>query len=61
MEPIKPLRKVDETDYIEDQTVTIGAGGGSDDVTDVPKTPDIALEFEWEGRRYVLLAYETKS
>ena len=65
MEPIKVIRRVDKTDYLENQTVsiTIGAGGGTDTdtVENLPKNPTEALEVEWEGRRYVLLAYETKN
>jgi len=55
------IRRVTKEDYISDQTVTIGVGGGSDTVEDIPNIPSEALEIEIEGKRYVILAYETKS
>lgn len=58
---LKFLRRVDYADFIADQTVAIGAGGGSVDVTDIPVTPNEALEVEIEGRRYILLAYTPKA
>jgi hypothetical protein len=61
MENIQFLKRVAYTDYIADQTVTIGSGGGTDTVEDIPKPPSVALEVEIEGKRFVLLAYETKS
>ena len=54
---MKFLRRVNKEDYITDQT--IGVGGGT--VTDVPDEPSEAIEVEIEGRRYVILAYETKN
>lgn len=56
---MKFLRRVNYNDYVSDQVVTIGAG--SDTVENVPDTPSTALEVEIEGKRYVILAYETKS
>lgn len=57
---MKFLRRLAKNEYIENQTVTIGSGGGSDIVENLPKNPDTALEVEIEGKRYVLLAYERK-
>ena len=57
---MKFLRRQNRNDYIADQDVTIGVGGGTDTVENVPLQPDAALEVEIEGRRYVLLAYEPK-
>ena len=54
------VRRVDTDPYIDDQTVTIGGGGGSDTVTDVPNTPSVALEIEFDGETYVILAYKRK-
>ena len=55
------IRKVDYTDYLADQTVTIGSGGGSDIVEDVPTVVGLkAYEFLIEGRRVVLLGYDTQ-
>lgn len=55
------IRRLSKADYIENQSVSIGAGGGSDTIENLPKNPDTALEFEIEGKRYVILAYERKS
>lgn len=54
---MKFLRRVNYESYIDNQT--IGDGGGT--VTDVPKEPSVALEVEIEGKRYVLLGYETQN
>lgn len=55
------VRRVDKTAYLENQTVTIGAGGGSDTVTDLPKAADAALEVTLDdGNVVVLLGYLRK-
>lgn len=56
---LKFIRTVPTTNYLADQTVTIGAGGGSDTVENVP-TLDQALELEIEGKRYIILAALSK-
>lgn len=60
---IKFLRRLAYSDYIANQqvSITIGTGGGTDTdtVENIPKVPATALEVEIEGKRYVLLAYET--
>ena len=60
------IRRVGAADYLENQTisVTIGSGGGSD--TDIIEnllrgTDLIAYECEIEGKRVVLLGFESKS
>jgi len=60
------LRRVDVADYLEDQSVsiTIGGDGGTDTDTieNLLKGADlIAYECELEGRRVVLLGFESKS
>lgn len=62
---IKYIRRANKADYIETQTVsiTLGAGGGTDtdDVENLPKSPDEALELEMDdGSVYVVLAYKRK-
>lgn len=58
MELIKFIRRVDYTDYVADQS--IGAGGGT--VNNVPTVIGLtAYEVEIEGRRVVLLGYDTQS
>lgn len=55
---IKFLRRVDYTDYLADQTVPSGGG----DVTNVPITTGLtAYEVEIDGRRVVLLGYDTQN
>lgn len=60
MENAKYLGRVAHTPYLEDKTVSIGAGGGSDTVENVPKVPTAAYEFEIDGKRIVFLGYEHK-
>lgn len=65
-QPIKFLRRVNKADYLENQiiNITIGAGGGSDSdtVENLLKGADLeAYEFEIEGKRFVLLGFESKS
>lgn len=56
---MKFIRRVDKSDYLEDQIVTIGSGGGSDTIENLLIGSDLeAYEFEVEGRRFVLLGYE---
>ena len=50
------VRRLDYSDYVADQA--IGAGGGT--VTDVPLTPTDALEIDFNGQTYVVLAYTRK-
>lgn len=58
---MKFIRRADTSKYLEIQTVTIGSGGGSYDVTNLLKGDDLeAFEFEVEGRRFVLLGFESK-
>lgn len=58
---MKFIRRKTESDYIENQTVTIPDGGGTDTVENVPKTPDTALEVELDdGSVVVLLGYLRK-
>lgn len=55
-------RRVPVADYLENQDVTIGSGGGTDTVENLLKGSDlIAYECEIEGRRVVLLGFESKS
>ena len=63
---MKFMRRLDPAPYLETQTVsiTLGAGGGTDtdDVENLAKLPDTALEIEAEdGNVYVVLAYKRKS
>lgn len=58
---MKFIRRTDKTDFIENQTVTIGAGGGSDTIENLPKNPDTAIEVELDdGSTVVLLGYLRK-
>ena len=58
---MKFVRRVDTALYLEDQTVTIGGGGGSDTVTDLPMAADTALEVTLDdGNVVVLLGYLRK-
>lgn len=55
------VRRADKADYIEDQTVNIGSGGGSDTIENLPKAPDEALEIEMnDGSVFVVLGYYRK-
>lgn len=58
---MKFIRRANKSSFIENQTVTIGSGGGSDTVENLPKAPDEALEVEMDdGSVYVVLAYKRK-
>lgn len=62
---MKFIRRANKSDYTETQTVsiTIGSGGGTDtdDIENLPKNPDTALEIEMDdGSVYVILAYQRK-
>lgn len=58
---MKYVRRADKTEYLENQIVTIGAGGGSDTVENLPKTADTAIEVELDdGSIVVLLGYLRK-
>ena len=59
---MKFIRRTTTSDYIEDQTVTIGAGGGSDNVENLLKGTDLeALEVELDdGSVYVLVGFKRK-
>ena len=61
---MKFLRRKDQSNYVADQdiSITLGSEGGTDTdtVENIPINPDVALEVEIEGKRYVLLAYEPK-
>lgn len=63
---MKFLRRLDTASYLETQqvSITLGAGGGTDtdDVENLPKAADTALEIEADdGNIYVVLAYQRKS
>lgn len=58
---MKYVRRADKADYIENQTVNIGSGGGSDTIENLPKAPDEALEIEMDdGSVFVVLGYYRK-
>lgn len=60
---MKIIKRLDITSYVEDQTVsiTIGPGSDTDVVENIPKLPDTALEIEGDdGNIYVVLAYKRK-
>lgn len=58
----KFIRRVDPTVYLEDQTISIGSGGGTDTIENLLIGDELnAYEFEIEGRRIVLLGFETKN
>lgn len=58
---MKYVRRADKTEYLENQIVTIGAGGGSDTVENLPKVADTAIEVELDdGSIVVLLGYLRK-
>jgi hypothetical protein len=58
---IKYVRRATVADYIADQTVTIGAGGGTDTIEDIPKKPDEALEIEMDdGSVFIVMGYYRK-
>ncbi len=55
------IRRAKVSDFVTNQTVTIGVGGGSDTVENVPNNPDEALELEMDdGSIYVVLGYKRK-
>lgn len=65
MSQFKFVRRVNLSDYLENQTIeiSIGADGGTDTdtVENLPKIPDDALEIELDdGSVYVVLAYKRK-
>lgn len=52
------IRRANAATYLENQTVSIGAGGGSVDVTNLLKGDDVeAFEFELDGERLILLGF----
>ena len=62
---MKFIRRAKTADFLETQTVsiTIGAGGGTDtdNVENLPKNPDTAIEVELDdGNVIVLLGYLRK-
>ena len=58
---MKFIRRTNQANFVADQTVSIGGGGGSDIVENVPKLPDTALEVELDdGSTIVLLGYLRK-
>lgn len=61
MENAKFIRRANITDYAGDQTVTIGSGGGSDTVENVPLQQGVAYEFEIEGKRVVFIGYDREN
>ena len=58
---MKFIRRATVANFVADQTVTIGSGGGTDTVEHVPLSPDDALEIELDdGSIYVILGYRRK-
>ncbi len=58
---MKFIRRTTKDSFLENQTISIGAGGGIDTVENLPKLPDEALEIELDdGSTYVVLAYKRK-
>ena len=58
---MKFIKRTTPTDFVANQTVTIGAGGGTDTVENIPNLPDTAIEVELEdGNVVVLLGYLRK-
>ena len=56
---IKFIRRKNIADYTENQSVTIGAGGGSDTVENLLKGSNLsAYEVDIEGKRVVLVGFE---
>lgn len=59
--PVRYVRRANKADYVENQTVSIGAGGGSDVIENLPKNPDEAIELEMDdGSVFVVLGYFRK-
>mgnify|MGYP003116308579 CR=1 FL=1 len=60
-ETLKFIRREPITDYIEDQVVNIGSGGGSDTIENLLKGADLeAFEFELEGKSIILVGFQRK-
>lgn len=58
---MKFIRRTNQTNYVANQLVTIGAGGGSDTVENIPNLPDTAIEVELDdGNIVILLGYLRK-
>lgn len=58
---MKFIRRANQDLFIEDQSDSIGPGGGTVTITDVPITPDTAIEVELDdGTTVVLLGYLRK-
>ena len=58
---MKCIRRAKTTDFLENQVVTIGAGGGSDTIENLPKTAQTAIEVELDdGSVVVLLGFLRK-
>lgn len=58
---IEFIRRVDPSSYLEDQVVSIGAGGGSDTIENLLIGTDLkGYEVMIEGKRVVLLGFESK-
>jgi hypothetical protein len=58
---MKFIRRANKADFIEDQIVSIGSGGGTDTIENLPKNPDTAIEVELDdGLTVVLLGYLRK-
>lgn len=56
------LRRADPASYLENQTVTIPTGGGTDTIENLLIGTDLlAYECEIEGKRVVLLGFEAKN
>ena len=55
------IRRTNLDDYTKTETVSIGSGGGSYNIDDLPEAFDEGIEVEMDdGSVYVLLAYKRK-
>lgn len=58
---MKFVRRANKSDFVANQTVTIGEGGGTDTVENIPVLADTAIEVELDdGSVVVLLGYTRK-
>lgn len=58
---MKFVRRVDPANYLEDQSISIPTGGGSDTIENLLIGTELkGYEIEIEGKRVVLLGYESK-
>lgn len=58
-QPVTFIKRVNKNNYLEDQTVSTSSSSAT--ITDLLIGDDLeAFEFEIEGRRFILLGYESK-